>query len=46
MGFISQSALRLRDTYGEWDAERRFSLRGMRVRDPKAAQCGEFSRAF
>jgi hydrogenase expression/formation protein HypD len=41
MGFISQSALRLRDTYGEWDAERRFGIPGVRVTDPKAAQCGE-----
>jgi hydrogenase expression/formation protein HypD len=41
LGFISQSALKLRDTYAEWDAERRFSLPGVRVTDPKAAQCGE-----
>jgi hydrogenase expression/formation protein HypD len=41
MGFISQSALRLRDSYAEWDAERQFSIPGLRVTDPKAAQCGE-----
>lgn len=41
MGFISQSALRLRESYAEWDAERRFSVPGVRVTDPKAAQCGE-----
>lgn len=41
MGFISQSALRIRDTYRDWDAERRFSVSGVRVTDPKAAQCGE-----
>jgi hydrogenase expression/formation protein HypD len=41
MGFISQSALRLRDSYADWDAERRFSVPGIRVTDPKAAQCGE-----
>ncbi len=41
MGFISQSALRIRDTYAEWDSERRFSIPGVRVTDPKAAQCGE-----
>ena len=41
MGFISQSALRLRDRYAEWDAEVRFSVPGVRVTDPKAAQCGE-----
>lgn len=41
MGFISQSALRIRDAYADWDAERRFTLPGLRVTDPKAAQCGE-----
>jgi hydrogenase expression/formation protein HypD len=41
LGFISQSALRLREGYAEWDAERRFSVPGVRVTDPKAAQCGE-----
>ncbi len=41
MGFISQSALSLRDAYADWDAERRFSIPGVRVTDPKAAQCGE-----
>lgn len=41
MGFISQSALRIRDSYAEWDSERRFFVPGVRVTDPKAAQCGE-----
>jgi hydrogenase expression/formation protein HypD len=41
LGFISQSALRIREPYAEWDAERRFSVPGVRVTDPKAAQCGE-----
>jgi len=41
MGSISQSALRLRDEFAQWDAERRFSVPGVRVTDPKAAQCGE-----
>ena len=41
LGFISQSALRLRDEYAHWDAERVFSVAGVRVTDPKAAQCGE-----
>jgi hydrogenase expression/formation protein HypD len=41
LGFISQSALRLRDSYAEFDAERRFDAPGVRVTDPKAAQCGE-----
>jgi hydrogenase expression/formation protein HypD len=41
LGFISQSALRLRDSYAGWDAEVRFQIPGIRVTDPKAAQCGE-----
>jgi hydrogenase expression/formation protein HypD len=41
LGFISQSALRIRDSYAQWDAERRFDVPGVRVTDPKAAQCGE-----
>ena len=41
LGFISQSALRLRDAYADWDAEKLFSVPGLRVTDPKAAQCGE-----
>jgi hydrogenase expression/formation protein HypD len=41
MGFISQSALRIGDRYSEWDAEQRFQIPGVRVTDPKAAQCGE-----
>jgi hydrogenase expression/formation protein HypD len=41
LGFISQSALRINNAYAEWDAERRFSVPGIRVTDPKAAQCGE-----
>jgi hydrogenase expression/formation protein HypD len=41
LGFISQSALRLNDKYAAWDAEQRFYVPGIRVTDPKAAQCGE-----
>lgn len=41
MGFISQSALRLRDSYAQWDSEQIFQVPGVRVTDPKAAQCGE-----
>jgi hydrogenase expression/formation protein HypD len=41
MGFVSQSALRLNERYAEWDAERRFTVPGVQVTDPKAAQCGE-----
>jgi hydrogenase expression/formation protein HypD len=41
MGFISQSALRIKPAYAAWDAEQRFYVPGVRVTDPKAAQCGE-----
>ena len=41
LGFISQSALRLKDEYAQWDAEQKFQVPGVRVTDPKAAQCGE-----
>lgn len=41
LGFISQSALKLRPEYAGWDAEARFTVAGVRVTDPKAAQCGE-----
>jgi hydrogenase expression/formation protein HypD len=41
LGFISQSALRLRAAFADFDAEARFALPGIRVADPKACQCGE-----
>jgi len=40
LGFISQSALKIRSSYGQWDSEQRFTVPGVRVTDPKAAQCG------
>jgi hydrogenase expression/formation protein HypD len=41
LGFISQSALQLTDTFAAYDAERLFEVPGVRVADPKACQCGE-----
>jgi hydrogenase expression/formation protein HypD len=41
LGFISHSALRVRDEYARFDAERIFEIPGVRVADPKACQCGE-----
>jgi hydrogenase expression/formation protein HypD len=41
LGFISQSALKLRAAFADWDAEARFALPGVRITDPRAAQCGE-----
>lgn len=41
LGFISHSALKVRDDYAAFDAERAFEMPGIRVADPKACQCGE-----
>ncbi|GHO83867.1 hydrogenase formation protein HypD [Dictyobacter formicarum] len=41
LGFITQSALKLRPEFAAWDAELRFEVPGLRVADPKACQCGE-----
>jgi hydrogenase expression/formation protein HypD len=41
LGFISHSALKIRETFSSYDAERRFAVPGVRVADPKACQCGE-----
>jgi hydrogenase expression/formation protein HypD len=41
LGFISHSALRVREKYATFDAERIFAVPGVRVADPKACQCGE-----
>jgi len=41
LGFISQSALKLREEFATWDAEVRYAVPGVRVADPKACQCGE-----
>jgi hydrogenase expression/formation protein HypD len=41
LGFISQSALAVNARTAKWDSEARFELPGVRVTDPKGAQCGE-----
>lgn len=41
LGFISQSALKIKAEFAAYDSEARFELPGVRVTDPKAAQCGE-----
>ena len=41
LGFITQSALKIRPAFADWDAEQRFPVPGVRVADPKACQCGE-----
>jgi hydrogenase expression/formation protein HypD len=41
LGFISHSALQMREEFAAFDAERLFAVPGVRVADPKACQCGE-----
>ena len=41
LGFISQSALKLRPEFADFDAELHYAVPGVRVADPKACQCGE-----
>jgi hydrogenase expression/formation protein HypD len=41
LGFISQSALKLRPEFSELDVETLYPIPGVRVADPKACQCGE-----
>src|SRR5438132_194764 len=41
LGFISHSALKVRESYARFDAEEIFKIPGIRVADPKACQCGE-----
>jgi len=41
LGFISQSALKLRPEFAQFDAEVRYALPAVRVADPKSCQCGE-----
>ncbi|CAN5496562.1 hydrogenase formation protein HypD [soil metagenome] len=41
LGFISQSGLKLRPEFADWDAELHHQVPGVRVADPKACQCGE-----
>lgn len=41
LGSIARSGMRLRASYAAWDAERLFSVPGLRIADPKACQCGE-----
>jgi hydrogenase expression/formation protein HypD len=41
LGFISQSALGLKPDFAGFDAEKLFNVPGVRVTDPRGAQCGE-----
>ena len=41
LGVLPRSALRVRDAFAAFDAERLFTLPGARIEDPKACRCGE-----
>lgn len=41
LGFIDDSALKLREEFAQWDAELRFKVPGLRIADPTVCQCGE-----
>ena len=41
LGSIDHSGVRVRGVYARYDAERKFSLPGLKIADPKACQCGE-----
>jgi hydrogenase expression/formation protein HypD len=41
LGSIARSGMRLREKYARFDAERHFTVPGVRIADPKACQCGE-----
>lgn len=40
LGWIDRSGMGVSDEYGAWDAERRFTVPGIRVEDPAACECG------
>ncbi len=41
LGSIDHSGVRLRKSYAQYDAEKRFSVPALRIADPKSCQCGE-----
>lgn len=41
LGSIDHSGIKMRDAYAAFDAERRFSVKHLKIADPKACQCGE-----
>lgn len=46
LGWIPESAMKLRDEFAEFDAERIFTVPGLRIADPPACQCGEVLRGL
>ena len=41
LGSIDHSGVRITAAYGQYDAERRFSVPALKIADPKSCQCGE-----
>jgi hydrogenase expression/formation protein HypD len=41
LGSIDHSGVKIRSAYARYDAERKFSVRHLKIADPKACQCGE-----
>lgn len=41
LGSIDHSGVRLRKSYAQYDAEKKFSVPALRIADPKSCQCGE-----
>jgi hydrogenase expression/formation protein HypD len=41
LGSIDHSGVRMRDAYAAYDAERKFSVKSIKIADPKSCQCGE-----
>ncbi len=39
LGLVAHSALRIKDAFGVWDAERRFSIAGVSAPDSKGCEC-------
>jgi len=41
LGSIDHSGVRMREAYAAYDAERKFSVKSIKIADPKSCQCGE-----
>ncbi|HYG89882.1 MAG TPA: hydrogenase formation protein HypD [Azospirillum sp.] len=46
LGLVPYSALKIKETYAAWDAERRFAIAGAMVPDHKACACGAILRGL
>ncbi|MCB1757140.1 MAG: hydrogenase formation protein HypD [Gammaproteobacteria bacterium] len=41
LGSIDHSGVKMRDTYADYDAEKKFQVANIKIADPKSCQCGE-----